>query len=65
MRKSAYQLGQEARERNTNCDLNPFEDLSDRADEWFDGWVDKDLDLWEKSGLTPEQWDIYCKRTLK
>lgn len=63
--KSAYQLGQEARERNTNWDLNPFDPDTYKAEKWDEGWLDKDLDLWDKSGLTGAEWERYKKKTLK
>jgi len=64
--KSAEQLGREARERNSNSDLNPFEGINKyKADKWQDGWIDKDLELWRESGMDNFQWMRYCEKTLK
>lgn len=65
MRKSAYELGKEARKRNTNWDLNPFPEDSYSADQWHDGWVEIDLDLYQESGLTLDEWHRYTGKILK
>jgi hypothetical protein len=65
--KSAYQLGREARDRDTNWDLNPFEENSYRADKWFDGWVDRDLEMFLEleEDITHEEWKTYTRKILK
>lgn len=66
--KSAYQLGREARDRNTNWDLNPFEENSYKADKWSDGWTDRELELHfeaKEAGVTDDEWYRYTRKTLK
>ena len=64
--KSAEQLGREARERNSNSDLNPFEGINKyKAEKWLMGWIDKEVELFIASGMSELQWERYCQKTLK
>ncbi len=63
--KDAYQLGQEARDRLSNADLNPYKHYTKNGRDWLDGWIDRDWTLFEESGLTREQWHRLMEVKLK
>ena len=63
--KDAYQLGREARDRLSDSDLNPYKHWTKEGHEWLDGWIDRDFELFEESGLTRAQWLVYTERKLK
>jgi len=63
--KSVFQLGQEARDRLTNIDLNPFKSDSFRGWNWESGWIDRDWQLFKESGLTRPEWDRLIGVKLK
>jgi len=65
MKKDAYTLGYEARDRNTNSDLNPFKHYAQKGRDWLDGWIDREFELFEESGLTKEQWSRLMSVKLK
>jgi hypothetical protein len=65
MKKDAYQLGYEARNRNTNSDLNPYNYRSKNGRDWLIGWIDREFELFEESGLTREQWQRLMSVRLK
>ena len=65
MKKDAYQLGYEARERNTDSDLNPCNHRSKNGRDWLIGWIDREFELFGESGLTREQWHRLTRSKLK
>jgi len=61
----AFKLGREARNRNSNSDLNPFRYNSTNNIRWIEGWVSRELELFRESGLTREQWQRLTEKKLK
>ena len=45
----AHKLGKEARDRNSNADLNPFKENSMNNIYWLEGWVSRDIQLFKES----------------
>lgn len=62
---NAYQLGKEARDRNSNVDLNPFRYRSMNNIHWLEGWISRDTELFKESGLTRKQWRRLMEKRLK
>jgi hypothetical protein len=63
--KDAYELGWEARDRLSDSDLNPFKHYTQKGCDWLDGWIDREFELFEESGLTKEQWSRLMSVKLK